>query len=76
VGGIRDIVRDGENGVLVPPGDTQALADALVRLLSDPAEAGRLAAAARPSVEPWLATPEEYARRVRSLVDGTIEPSP
>ncbi|MEP6977900.1 MAG: glycosyltransferase family 4 protein [Thermoleophilia bacterium] len=76
VGGIRDIVRDGENGVLVPPGDTEALADALVRLLSDHAEAERLAAAARPSVEPWLATPEEYAQRVRSLVDGTIKPSP
>ena len=76
VGGIRDIVRDGENGVLVPPGDTEALADALVRLLSDRAEAERLAAAARPSVEPWLATPEEYAQRVRLLVDGTIKPSP
>jgi glycosyltransferase involved in cell wall biosynthesis len=76
VGGIRDIVRDGENGVLVPPGDTQALADALVRLLSDRQEAERLAAAARPTVEPWLATPEEYAQRVRSLVDGAIEPSP
>lgn len=76
VGGIRDIVRDGENGVLVPPGDTQALAEALVRLLSDRAEAERLASAARPSVEPWLATPEEYAQRVRALVDGTIKPSP
>jgi glycosyltransferase involved in cell wall biosynthesis len=76
VGGIRDIVRDGENGVLVPAGDTQALADALVRLLSDRAEAERLAASARASVEPWLATPEEYAQRVRSLVDGTIKPSP
>jgi glycosyltransferase involved in cell wall biosynthesis len=76
VGGIRDIVRDGENGVLVPPGDTQALADALVRLLTDRVEAERLAAATRPSVEPWLATPEEYAQRVRALVDGAIEPSP
>ena len=76
VGGIRDIVRDGENGILVPPGDTHALADALVRLLSDPVEAERLAAGARPSVEPWLATPEEYALRVRSLVDGTIKTSP
>lgn len=76
VGGIRDIVRDGENGVLVPPGDTQALAEALVRLLSVRAQAEGLAAAARPSVEPWLATPEEYAQRVRSLVDGTIKTSP
>ena len=69
VGGITDLVRDGENGLLVPPRDPAALADALVRVLSDPARAGRLAAAARPSVEPWLATPEDYARRTRELVE-------
>jgi glycosyltransferase involved in cell wall biosynthesis len=72
VGGIRDLVRDGENGVLVEPGDTAALADALVQVLGDPAEAARLAAAARPSVEGWLATPEEYARSVRELVEKTL----
>jgi glycosyltransferase involved in cell wall biosynthesis len=69
VGGIPDLVEDGENGLLVPPGDADALADALVRALSDRALAGCLGAAARVSVEPWLATPEEYARRLRQLVD-------
>jgi glycogen synthase len=68
VGGIRDLVRDGENGILVDPGDPAALADALVSLLSDRALAERLAANARPSVEGWLATPEEYAERLRALV--------
>jgi glycogen synthase len=68
VGGIRDLVRDGENGILVEPGDTAALADALVRVLSDRQLAERLAAGARPSVEAWLATPEEYAERLRALV--------
>lgn len=35
VGGIPDVVRDGETGLLVPPEDPQALADALVRLYDD-----------------------------------------
>jgi glycosyltransferase involved in cell wall biosynthesis len=70
VGGIPDLVTDGENGLLVPPGDTRALADALVRVLTDRTLAEPLGAAGRIAVEPWLATPEEYARRVRELVDA------
>lgn len=69
VGGIPDLVTDEENGLLVPPGDPAALADALVRVLGDGGLAQRLGAAGRTSVEPWLATPEEYARQVRELVD-------
>jgi glycosyltransferase involved in cell wall biosynthesis len=72
VGGITDLVSDGENGLLVPPRDPSALADALVRVLSDPDLAARLAAGARPSVEPWLATPKEYARRTRELVERVM----
>ena len=68
VGGIPDLVRDGENGLLVSPGDTRELADALVRILTDRDLAERLAARARESVEPWLATPEEYAARLREAV--------
>lgn len=69
VGGITDLIREGENGLLVEPCDPAALADALVRVLSDRALAGRLGAAARPSVEPWVATPEDYAARTRALVE-------
>ena len=68
VGGIPDVVVDGKTGVLVPPGDAGALAEALELVLSDRALAERLGADARIRVEPWLATPEEYARRVRDLV--------
>ncbi|MEW6039173.1 MAG: glycosyltransferase [Pseudomonadota bacterium] len=35
-GGIPEAVRDGENGLLVPPGDAPALAAAIRRLLDDP----------------------------------------
>lgn len=35
VAGIPELVRDGENGLLVPPGDGRALGDAAARLLQD-----------------------------------------
>ena len=73
VGGIPDIVEDGRTGKLVPPGDARALADALVEVLSDGALAERLGSAGRAAVEPWLATPEEYALRIRELVDEVTE---
>ncbi len=73
VGGIPDLVRDGESGLLVPPGDAGALADALVQMLTDSAVAERLGTAARAAVEPWLATPEEYARQVRELVEAVLD---
>lgn len=72
VGGIPDLVADGESGILAPPGDAEALADALVRVLSDRALAERLGAAGRRAVEPWLATPEDYARAVRNLVERVV----
>jgi glycosyltransferase involved in cell wall biosynthesis len=71
VGGIPDIVDDGSTGILVPPDDVKALGDALVRVLSDHALAERLGNAGRIAVEPWLATPEEYARQIRDLVEST-----
>jgi glycosyltransferase involved in cell wall biosynthesis len=74
VGGIPDLVEDGMSGLLVPPGDAHALAEALVRVLSDRALAERLGAEGRRGVEGWLATPEEYARRIRELVDAVVTP--
>jgi glycosyltransferase involved in cell wall biosynthesis len=49
-GGIPDIIRDGETGVLVPEGDANAIAASVARLLDHPAEAERLGAAARADV--------------------------
>jgi glycosyltransferase involved in cell wall biosynthesis len=50
VGGVPEVVRDGENGLLVPAGDASALAAALQRMLDDDALRDRLAAEAQPSV--------------------------
>ncbi len=54
VTGVAELVRDGENGLLVPPGDPLALKDALARLAHERGLAERLGAAAR-------ATAERYA---------------
>lgn len=75
VGGIPDVVRDGVSGLLVPPGDVRALVEALVRVLSDRALAEQLGTAARAEAERWLVSPEEYARRVRQLVEAVCEPA-
>ncbi len=50
VGGIPEVVRDGETGLLVPPGDTAALTEALARLAADPELRRRLGAAAAEEV--------------------------
>jgi glycosyltransferase involved in cell wall biosynthesis len=71
-GGIPDIVEDGVSGLLVQPGDTPALADALVRLLSDRELAERLASGARAAAGGWLQTPELFARRMRELIDTVL----
>jgi glycosyltransferase involved in cell wall biosynthesis len=50
VGGIPEVVRHGENGVLVPPDDHEALAEAVLGLMDRPGEAAELGAAARRDV--------------------------
>ncbi len=42
VGGIPEVVEEGVTGLLVPPGDPQALASACARLLKDPESAARM----------------------------------
>ncbi len=53
-GGIPDVVEDGVNGLLVPPGDSAALVTAIRRAASDGALRRRLAQGARGSVRDHL----------------------
>jgi glycosyltransferase involved in cell wall biosynthesis len=49
--GLREIVRDGENGLLVPPRDAPALAEAIARLASDAVARARMGRAGRALAE-------------------------
>ncbi|MEQ1507738.1 MAG: glycosyltransferase family 4 protein [Myxococcota bacterium] len=66
VTGIGDLVCDGVDGLLVPPGDADALAAALIRLASRPAELQRLGAGG-----PMLAAAHD-ARRVAERLQTEV----
>jgi glycosyltransferase involved in cell wall biosynthesis len=72
VGGIPDVVRDGVEGLLVDPFDDADISRALVEVLSDPELAARLGEAARVRYTDWDSSPDDYAARVRSLVDRAV----
>jgi len=69
VGGIPDLVEDGSNGLLVEPGDTNGLVDAILRLVEDRALAELLSAGAQASAGLWTISPEEFAGRLRAMVE-------
>ncbi len=51
VGGIPDIIKDGENGLLVKPESPESIAEAVKKLIDDPAFAARLSEAGRKSAQ-------------------------
>ncbi|MDI6605627.1 MAG: glycosyltransferase family 4 protein [Candidatus Omnitrophota bacterium] len=51
VGGIKTLIKDGFNGLLVPPKDVDGLTAAILRLLGDPEESRRLGENARDFIE-------------------------
>jgi len=66
VGGVPEVVHDGENGLLVPPRDVGALAAAIRRLFAEPGLLERLRDAAAPSVSDY-ARDRVYGRLVDIL---------
>jgi glycosyltransferase involved in cell wall biosynthesis len=67
VPGCRDLVKEGENGFLVPPRDAQALADALAKLASDPARCAAMGKASRRMIEQSEFTAEAVMKRTADL---------
>jgi glycosyltransferase involved in cell wall biosynthesis len=69
VSGVPELVRDGDTGLIVPPNDPVALADAIARLAADPALRVRLGAQGRALVERQH-DQDRNARRVVALLTG------
>jgi len=67
-GGMPEFVRDGVDGVIVDPEDTDALSKAIAALVADPAGARRLAAAGRARVPSF--SWEHVAARYQTLYAG------
>jgi len=71
--GMPELVRHGETGLLVPPRDPPALADAVLRTLADPIAAQAMARAGRKRVEAHFslrAKLDATEALYRRLVDG------
>jgi glycosyltransferase involved in cell wall biosynthesis len=67
VGGTTELVRDGENGLVVPPGNLEAITGAVRRIVTDPAPAVRLGAAGRETVEAGFGSDRSAEAIVRGL---------
>jgi len=73
VAGIPSAVADGQNGLLMPPGDVDALAAGIVRLLQDAPLRAALGAAARARMHTeygWAGVAERYEALYREAARG------
>jgi len=71
VAGIPEVVRHGETGLLVPPGDAAALARALAQLVASPGDRERLGRAAREFVLPRFGV-DRYVAEISSLYERLL----
>jgi glycosyltransferase involved in cell wall biosynthesis len=71
VGGVPEVIRDGVDGLLVPPGQVDPLAVALARILDDQPLAARLGREGRNRILSEY-TPERVAERVSALYDRIL----
>lgn len=72
-GGLAEIIRDGESGLLFPPGDASALEAGLATLLADPTLAASLRELAPQRIRE-LCDPPTIVRRTLELVDAARRP--
>ena len=75
VGGLRDLVVDGETGILVPPGDVTALRAAIERLLADPGARRRMGLAGRARIAErfsWVTVTADTVDAYETAVAGAV----
>jgi glycosyltransferase involved in cell wall biosynthesis len=72
VGGLPEVLKDGENSVLIPPRNPAAFADAVSRLLNNPDEARQLGDAARRFIEQKYSL-EAAAAKVQSVYSALLD---
>jgi L-malate glycosyltransferase len=77
VEGIDEVVVEGENGLLIPTGDVQALANAIIKLLADPKTCHLMGSASRTRILGSYSVDlmcEQYLRLMRSLAANAGTP--
>ncbi len=72
VGGVPEILEDGLTGLIVPPRNPDAMADAILRILTDPEMRLRLGAAAQLQAESNF-TPHAYKRSLIEFYQKTLD---
>jgi glycosyltransferase involved in cell wall biosynthesis len=74
LGGIPELIEDGVSGYIVPPGDPRATAQALIRLLADPAAAARMGRAARERVRARFNSERMVAQTLAMMLGANGNP--
>ncbi|MCI0393141.1 MAG: glycosyltransferase [Acidobacteria bacterium] len=76
VGGIPDVVEEGVEGYIVEPGDVEALADRIVRLINDPERRRRMGRRAQDKVYPfnWDVVLPQLERELRQSIERSESP--
>ncbi len=73
VGSLRELIVDGETGLIVPPDRPEAMASAFIRILRDPERAARMGRAGRKRIEEHFTldrTVRDYADYFRRIAGG------